>query len=79
METPSNADLQLREEVHHRPCLIICSLDNEAEVVSRINVFIRRHGIRTLNVCGHRSDDTARLKGFQSRVRGILSQVFQAD
>lgn len=62
--------------IPHRPCLVIDDMDAK-DNPSRIVEFILSHTPRTVNICGHRSDQSASQAGFCRRVRLLFMAVFQ--
>jgi hypothetical protein len=62
---------------NYRPHLVIDNMQVEPmQIAARIVEFLKRHRVRTLNVCGHRDDATAGVEDFQKKVFEILSLAF---
>lgn len=58
----------------HRPCLVITQLTPETPRI--IVDFVRAHGVRTLNVAGHRDVTLAECPDFAVRVEQLLVEAF---
>ena len=54
----------------YRPVLVVHSLDSEASVVMAIMVFVQRHRVRVLNVCGHR--EWPALHNFEGIIEDVI-------
>ena len=72
---PSARDLQRSELEQYKPCLVVRSVDDVEAAAQTIAAFVQRTGAHTINVCGHRSDETADVLGFSVFVRHIVEQA----
>ena len=56
-----------------RPSMVIEDVADQELAAHLIADFVRGHGVRTLNVCGHRSDARAGRPGYSRAVREIMA------
>lgn len=56
----------------HRPCLVIVNIDDTDAAAVSIAAFVRECGVRVLNVCGHRNDETAGRSEYTAQVRLVM-------
>lgn len=61
----------------YRPCLVIDDVKDMRAAAEKIVAFISQHDPVTLNVCGHRSDESAKLAGFSSAVQLVTQAALE--
>ena len=71
----SARDFQRPERQHYKPCLVVRSVDDVEAAAEAIVDFAQRTGARTINVCGHRNDETAGVPGFADVVRRVVQRA----
>lgn len=74
---PNARELQRPEREHHKPCLVIRALDDIDAVAQSVAAFVRRTGAQTINVCGHRNDETAGKHGFSRDVQRVIRRALE--
>jgi len=69
-----------QQQSYYRPCLVIQDLSPEAletNIASIVN-FLNYYRVKTVNIAGHRDDDTAGMKNFEEAVYTTLVVAFQS-